>query len=234
MNANEEQIKKMTREILGKKAGEIYSVTEKILWEHEENRQHVKRRISYYGLDFSYENGVLIFSALDIEVRNRQSKLKETAYQEYFIQQHVTVENKKMNTLLEELKEQGFEEKEETLPYRTKSDDTIVFFFPKDTPEKDHAGFEICDVLIYDRVFETYFKVKNIEEGFTEIMNRGVFCRSSCCEGGYMTRIREEAVLDITCGSILLILPGDTEIKQEFSKEELAQALYDCYGKTLS
>ncbi|MBP1308947.1 hypothetical protein JOD82_001967 [Paenibacillus sp. 1182] len=129
-----------------------------------------------------------------------------------------------MKALLDQLP--TFKEQELYLPYRA-SGDTVIYMFPKDEPKQDHNGFEICDVLIYNRDREEYFRLKTVGDGFTEILNHGVALRTGISDGGYMVRLRENAwIIEADGGgNSLFLMNEDTEMEKEFTVEDLKKAL---------
>lgn len=206
-----------------------FKVNDVSLWNHDENRNQVQRKLEFFGIRFLYEDGYIRFIPMSNEEYLTKNTLKDAAYKRYFLQTRVTIQNSKIDKLLAEL--QGYKEIQVNLPFETKSSDVVIFMSPKDTPEKDFAGFELCDVLVYDRNYEEYFILKNMDSGFTEIFTNEVPCRTGLSDGGYMVRIRELAIIKNN-GCKLYIMPEDTPIKKEFSDEELEQALMDCYSKS--
>ena len=204
-----------------------FIVSDSTLWENHEEVRLVQRRMEYIGIRFSYGNGKVEFHPMPEEEWLYKEQLKNAAHRRHYMETKIQVNNKLMDQLIAQLP--GYKEINVRLPYETKSSDVVIFMFPKDEPEKDWAGFENCDVLVYDRNYEEYFKIKTMG-GFTEIFTNDVAVRTGLSDGGYMVRLRETAII-IADDTKITILNDEVQIKEKFTEEELKQALFDVYGK---
>lgn len=209
---------------------ETFVVANKELWDNEDYRNLLARKMKYLAIDFQYENGKVIFKEIEAKEYHRLMDLKKKAWERYYAKTQVKIENKKMDALLSQLKE--YKEIEAYFPYYTRSSDTVIFLFPKDIPEKDWVDIEICDAVIYDRNYQEYFKVKLNERGVTEVFTNEVPVRTGLGDGGYMVRLRGTCIID-TSGTKMYLIKDDVELSNDFTEEELEQALNDCYGKSL-
>ncbi|MFF2532289.1 hypothetical protein ACFVS2_25605 [Brevibacillus sp. NPDC058079] len=229
-----DQVKIMVKEVLANSNEYTakFSTKYKDYWENEGNRIDTQRRVGYYGIQVEYADGEVHVNELPDEEYLRRVKLKDFAHRKYCLLSKVKVKNKKIEAFLGQL--EGFKEVQALLPYETKGTDTVIFLFPKDNQTKDWAGFALCDVLIYDRDYKEYFKLKTLSNGFTEILSNGIACRTGICDGGYMVRLRERCIIHETAEGSLFLLNVNTEFKQEYTEEEMEQALQDCFGKTFT
>lgn len=243
MNTTKESMKTMREEILKhcevlgclpdeieKLENKTFQVEHPSLWNKKKDRAYVQQWASYNGISFTYENGTVIFQELSDEEFSRKYRLKEVAFQQYYLLTKVQVENKKIDKLISEL--EGYEEITPSFPFETKSSDVVIGMFPKDTPEKDFADFEVCDVIIYDRDYQEYFKLKTMRSGFSEVFTGEVQCRTGLMDGGYIIRLRELATIVVGGDGIIYLYKEEKEIESEFSQEELEDALMHCYGKS--
>jgi len=244
MNVVSKDIRKMTSELfdncgtfglidLNDCKNKTFQVEDRAIWDVEENRVLALKRAEYFGIRFTYSDGEVQFVTMDLQEYSRKSEIKETAHKRYYIQKNIEVKNKKMDAFIEELNENGdYKEVNISFPYLTESDETFVFMFPKDIPQKNHANYECNDVLIYDTYFQTYHKVKTLSHGFSELFNNGVWCRSGMADGGYVTRLRETCFIDID-ETMVYLISKDKNIKPKFTEDELEEALQVVYGLTL-
>ena len=208
-----------------------FQVEHTSLWNKKNDRIHVQKWAAYNGISFTYENGTVTFQELSDDTFSKMYRLKEVSYQQYYIRTKVKVENKKIDKLIEEL--EGFKEiPTPSFPFETKGSDVVIGMFPKDTPEQDFADFERCDVIIFDRDYQEYFKVKTMRSGFTEVFTGEVPCRTGLMDGGYIVRLREGATIVVSGEGIIYLYKEGTKIESEFSQEELEDALVHCYGKS--
>lgn len=240
-----EDIKEMTAEIfdncgafrlttLDRCKNKTFHVKDRRMWDIEENRTITLKRTEYFGIQFTYNNGIVSFVPMDKAECTRKHQIRETAHQMHFLQNNVVVSNRKMDDFIKELKaeDEEYQEINMKFPYYTESDETFIFLFPKDKSEKNYVGYERCDALIYDTCYHTYYKVKTMGNGFTEVFSNNVLCRSGMAEGGFITRLRESCIIDVD-NSMIYLLPVEAEIKPKFTEEELEEALQLVYGFTL-
>lgn len=244
MNTTKESIKAMREEILKHceylgclpdefetLENKTFQVEHPSLWNKKNDRIYVQKWAAYNGISFTYANGTVTFQELSNDTYARKYRLQQAASQQYYLRTKVKVKNKKIDKLIEEL--EGYEEiPTPSFPFETKGSDVVIGMFPKDTPEKDFADFEVCDVIIYDRDYQEYFKVKTMRNGFSEVFTGEVQCRTGLMDGGYIVRLREGATIDVGEDRIIYLYKEGTKIESEFSQEELEDALVHSYGKS--
>lgn len=209
-----------------------FKVTDTNLWRKTTRVEELQRRMGYYGVAFTYENGHVTFVPMEEETFYDKQEVKDKAWRRYYLENNVTVSNQKMDAYLAQLPD--MKQIHVQFPYETKTSNTIVWLFPKDTPSQNHADIEECDALIVDFDYNEYIILKTMENGFTEVFSHGVHTRAGMADGGMFYRLRETAFIDHKNGFIYVIEEDamPEESNEKFSEEELAQALMDCYGKT--
>ena len=209
-----------------------FTVDDFNLWRKTARVNELQRRMSYYGVAFTYENGKVTFVPMEEELFDHKQELKDRAWRRYYLETRINVSNQKMDAYLAQLTD--MKQIHVQFPYETKTSNTIVWLFPKDTPSQSHADIEECDALIVDFDYNEYIILKTMTNGFTEVFTNGVHTRAGMADGGVFYRLRETAFIDHKEGFIYLVeedaMPA--EPNEKYSEEELAQALMDCYGKT--